>query len=128
VGGFPKLLAHQGLGKKRSERQAMRNSRPVIAMAHQSPDLGACQDLCTELSHLGPRPGARHARIDTVFRSPGSKPLHRDCIVTNATGDEVSGVDLARACIAEWERILTLQNLSIAWQSDISYNFSPASD
>jgi hypothetical protein len=100
----------------------------VLAMAHQSPDLGACQELCNGTKHLGPRSGARHAHIDTVFSAPGGKPLHRDCIVTNANGDEVSGVDLARACIAEWEKILTAQKLSVAWQTDISYTFLPTSD
>jgi hypothetical protein len=92
----------------------------VIIMAHQSTELMACRDLCNGTKHLGEKPGARHGHIDTIFNAPGGQPLQRDCIVENASGTEVSGVELGRACIAEWERIFASQNLSTAWQSDSS--------
>jgi hypothetical protein len=103
------------------------HKQAVIAMAHDSPALSACQDLCNGTKHLiGAKTGARHGHIDSVFAAPGGPLLHRDCIVTDANGEEVSGTVLCRACIAEWERIFTSQNLSTAWQSDISYKFDDA--
>jgi hypothetical protein len=91
----------------------------VIIMAHQSTDLVACQSLCNGTKHLGERKGAKHAFIDTVYSGPGGRALCRDCMVMDSSGTERSGVELARACSSEWERILTSQRLSIAW--DDSY-------
>jgi hypothetical protein len=100
----------------------------VLTMAHASLDLCACADLCNGTKHLrltSAKTAARHGHIDSVFNAPGGILLGRECIVTDANGDEISGVVLCRRGIEEWERILTSQNLSIRWDSDYSYKFSP---
>jgi hypothetical protein len=46
----------------------------AIDLAHQSPDLKMCQQLCNRTKHLGARPGASHHHINTSI-APGWGPL-----------------------------------------------------
>jgi hypothetical protein len=55
--------------------------------------------------------GARRSHVDTRI-VPG-KAAEMDCLIEDGHGNIISGRQLMRDCIAEWENILTAQNLSI---------------
>jgi hypothetical protein len=94
--------------------------RVAIDMAHQSPILKICQELCNGTKHL-----LTHAAIDDHIaytmhaRPPGAAdiPNEIDCIIDDGTGRRLSGKNLAEDCIAEWERILQSQGLATAQPS-----------
>lgn len=84
----------------------------VVDMAHHlSPDLKMCQELCNGTKHLGMRPGAKHKSTDTTYDFARGH-VEMDCVIDDGNGNEISGKELARRCIAEWERILGLQGLN----------------
>jgi hypothetical protein len=84
----------------------------VDDLAHQSVALGVCRDLCNGTKHLGARSGAKHGHIEADYVLGFTGLM--DCVVEDGQGQEISGIELANLCIAEWERILGLQNLATA--------------
>jgi hypothetical protein len=78
---------------------------------NHSADLKMCQELCNATKHLGARPGAKHSHVDST--SIDGFPVDMDCMIEDASGNQISGKHLAQRCIAEWERILTSQGLAI---------------
>ena len=94
--------------------QAQRDAIHTEAHLPGSP-LRHCQALCIATKHLGPRPGAKHKRMNiNIFAGwgGGGRP-NIELIVDLGDGNEMSGHDLADQCIAEWKRIFTEQNLSV---------------
>jgi hypothetical protein len=87
--------------------------RPINAAAHVAGSpLRLCQDLCNGTKHLGSRPGARqHHMAYTLFA--WARRSEMDCIIDDGHGHLISGKQLAAECVAEWERILRAQGLSI---------------
>lgn len=90
----------------------------VIAKAHQSPALLICRDLCNGTKHLrvdrpSCRPvGARHSHVNTTITPGTGMPSEMDCMVDDGAGQIISGKQLARDCLAEWERILQSEQLA----------------
>ncbi len=80
-------------------------------MAHQSPVLKICQELCNGTKHLLSGSGASHQYVDATFAS-GWGLVEMDCMIDDGHGKLISGKELARECIAEWERILASQGLA----------------
>jgi len=74
-------------------------------------DLQICRSLCNHTKHLGARPGARHSHVD-VDITPG-QPIVMDCFIDDGEDNLISGKELARRCVAAWERILQEQGLTI---------------
>lgn len=97
-----------------SVSQAVKNA--AIDLAHQSLHLKMCQQLCNGTKHLDTRPGASHHHVNTTI-IPGAGIRELDCIVDDGTGRLISGKQLAKDCIAEWERILSSQGLATSRQS-----------
>jgi len=82
----------------------------AIAMAHNSPDLMVCRELCNGTKHLGKIPGqASHSHIDSENVDGFTVDMH--CVIEDGGGKLISGKELAQRCLAEWDRILTSQNL-----------------
>lgn len=91
----------------------------VIAEAHQSAVLMMCRDLCNATKHLrlnSPGAHAMHKHVATVI-APEHGRYEHDLIVDDGGGGELSGKQLARDCIVEWERILAAHGLAIARRS-----------
>jgi hypothetical protein len=93
----------------------------VLDMAYKSASLVVCQDLCCATKHLQldhPRSGtgAGHSHVDTIIK-PEQGRFEMDCIVDDGFGNKISGKQLARDCIAEWEGILQAQGLAIERKS-----------
>lgn len=93
-------------------------AKAAIDMAHSSGALMICRDLCNGTKHLllsDPRSGtgARHRHVDIKI-APSEGRFKIDYEVDDGHGGLLSGVQLARACIAEWERILGAQGLATA--------------
>lgn len=87
----------------------------VIVAAHASEALMMCRDLCNATKHLRlNRPDARaiHKHVSTVI-APWQGRYEHDLILDDGDGGELSGKELARKCIAEWERILKEHGLAI---------------
>jgi len=84
----------------------------VYRLAHQSAILAICQQLCNGTKHLGPRPGASHDHVATTI-APGWGISDMDCMINDGHGNIISGKELARDCIAEWECILRSQGLAV---------------
>jgi hypothetical protein len=89
----------------------------VIRTVEQSTTLGMCRDLCNGTKHLKlhPRSGptAQHRHIETTI-APERGHLEIDCILDDGAGNLISGKQLARDCITEWERILESEGLATA--------------
>jgi hypothetical protein len=88
----------------------------VIKLAHQSGALMICRDLCNgtkhlNLSHPSSGAGASHQYVDMDIDT-GMGRYELDCIIDDGHGKQMSGKQLARECIAEWERILQSQGLA----------------
>jgi hypothetical protein len=88
----------------------------VIAQAHASAPLQVCRDLCNGTKHLlHDQPtwtGARQEYVNTTIVPGQSSSL--DCLIDDGQGTQMSGKDLARRCIAEWERIFQSERLATA--------------
>jgi hypothetical protein len=89
----------------------------VVDLAHLSPDLKMCQQLCNGTKHLGLRKGAKHLRTSTTYDFARGF-IETDCFIDDGNGKEISGRELARRCIDEWERILVSQGLVITRPPD----------
>jgi hypothetical protein len=71
-----------------------------------------CRGICNATKHLETKPGeARHSHMNANIG--GNRP-RMECIIDDGNGNRIAGHDLADRCIAEWERILTAQGLSVA--------------
>jgi hypothetical protein len=94
--------------KKAIKRQAERNSL-----------LLTCHDICNGTKHLKlttPRGGG--ARFESTESKHQSGILVGvDCWIDDGTGNRLSGKQLARKCIAEWEQILQGHGLATARRS-----------
>jgi len=90
--------------------------KSVIQKAHDSDVLKICRDLCNGTKHLGldrkPSSGAdaAHHHIDITI-TPGESAA-MDGMVEDGRENLISGKQLARDCIAEWERILQSEGLN----------------
>jgi len=95
--------------------------KSVIQKAHDSDVLKICRDLCNGTKHLGldRKPssgaGAVHHHIDITI-TPGEL-IAIDCMVEDGQGNLISGKQLARDGIAEWERILRSEELNTTRRS-----------
>ncbi len=83
----------------------------VVDLAHQSRDLKMCQQLCNGTKHLGPRDGAKHLGTATTYDFDRGL-IETNCYIDDGNGQQVVGRELARRCVAEWERILGSQGLA----------------
>jgi hypothetical protein len=86
--------------------------RSIEALVADSPPLMICADLANGTKHLKlrePRVGAKPFRWN-LFITPGewSKVEY---LIDIGSGNQQDGLELARACLLEWERILTAQGL-----------------
>jgi hypothetical protein len=84
-------------------------------MARQSSTLKICGDVCNGTKHLlltRPKSGvgatSQHINITIV---PNEGRHEMDCVVDDGHGNSISGLQLARDSIAEWERILAANGL-----------------
>jgi hypothetical protein len=97
------------------------NKASVIRKAHDSELLKICRDLCNATKHLGPHQspsagtGAAHHHIDITI-TPGESST-MDCMVEDGHGNLISGKQLARDCVAAWERILRSEQLNTSRRS-----------
>jgi hypothetical protein len=103
-------LAHQGQKDK------------VKDAAHASALLLICRDMCNGTKHLkleSPRSGsgAAHSHVDMKITPGSGLPPKMDCFIDDGTGKQISGMQLARDCVSEWERILQSVGLAIAPRS-----------
>jgi hypothetical protein len=90
--------------------QAQKDAIYTAVHAPGSP-LRHCQGLCNATKHLETRPGeARHSHMNANLG--GGRP-RIECIIDDGTGQKVPGHNLADQCIAEWDRILTANGLSV---------------
>lgn len=93
----------------------------VIKQAHNATCLRVCRDLCNGTKHLGldRKPssgtGASHDHLNITI-TPG-QPWDVDCMIDDGHGKTTSGKQLARDCVAEWERILQSEKLNTARRS-----------
>jgi len=76
-----------------------------------SRDLQICRSLCIHTKHLRARRGARHSHVD-IDITPGQSTV-MDCFIDDGEGNLISGKELARRCVGEWERILQAHGLTI---------------
>ena len=93
----------------------------VLAKACESASLIVCQDICNATKHLQlsrPRSGtgAGHRHVETIIE-PERGRLEVDCIIYDGQGHTISGKQLGRDCIDEWERILQSEGLATARRS-----------
>jgi hypothetical protein len=95
--------------------------KAVIDQAQASALLGICRDLCNGTKHLGldRKPssgtGAAHHHIDITITPGESSSM--DCVVEDGHGNLISGKQLARDCVAEWECILQSEGLNTTRRS-----------
>jgi len=91
----------------------------IKAQAESSPVLLACHDICNGTKHLKltkPRGGgARYHSTESTLES--GFVVNIDCRIDDGTGALISGKDLARRCIAEWEGILRGHGLAVERKS-----------
>jgi hypothetical protein len=72
-----------------------------------SPNLMVCADLANARKHLkltSPRVGANHSHKNFLIVIGG--PSKVEYFINMGTGAKVEGLQLAHACLAEWEQIL----------------------
>jgi hypothetical protein len=78
-----------------------------------------CHDICNGTKHLKlttPRGGnARYESTESTHES--GFVVRVDCWIEDDSGARILGKELARKCIAEWERILQGHDLAIARRS-----------
>lgn len=80
------------------------------------PDLQVCADLANATKHLqlkSPRVGAKHSHRSIEIFGGDSSRTKLDYFIDIGNGTTRNGLDLARQCVVEWERILTAQGLPI---------------
>lgn len=90
--------------------------KSVIDQAHASVLLGICRDLCNGTKHLkldrkpSSGTGAAHHHVNITITPGESSSM--DCKVEDGHGNLISGKQLARDCVADWERILQSEGLN----------------
>jgi hypothetical protein len=93
----------------------------VIDHAHASALLGICRELCNGTKHLGlgrkPSSGTGAAHDHVAISIVPGESSTIDCIVQDGFGNPISGKQLARDCVAEWERILQCEGLNTTRRS-----------
>jgi hypothetical protein len=95
--------------------------KAVVDQAQASALLKMCRDLCNGTKHLAldRKPssgaGATHDHIATKIVPGESSDM--DCIVQDGYGHPISGKQLARDCVKEWERILHSERLNTTRRS-----------
>jgi hypothetical protein len=99
-----KLLASQGLDEERPERP---QSCPYINRAIRC-RFATVEDL-RRLSDC--HAGAKHSHWNIAI-TPG-EPSKVHYVIDTGSGTKQDGLDLARKCLSEWERILIAQGLAI---------------
>jgi len=83
----------------------------IIKKVGESRPLQQCGFLCNGTKHLATKP-ARHSHIAMTIEPGTNNFSSMDCMI--AAGDDViSGKELARACLAEWERIFHSEGLGL---------------
>ena len=91
----------------------------IKAQAESNPLLLMCHDICNGTKHLElttPRGGgARYESTESIHE--GGFVVRVDCWIDDGTGKLVSGKELARKCVAEWEQILQGHGLATARRS-----------
>jgi hypothetical protein len=91
----------------------------IKRQAERNPLLLMCHDICNGTKHLKlttPRGGG--ARFESTEATHESGFLVGvDCWVDDGAGKRLSGKELARKCIAEWEQILQGHGLATARRS-----------
>ena len=94
----------------------------VKRAVHNSPLLLICRDMCNGTKHLkldnpSSGTGAQHNHVDMKITPGSDHPAELDCLIDDGMGRLISGKQLARDCVAEWERILTATGLNTARMS-----------
>ena len=85
------------------------SSETVVA---DSPPLIICAGLAIATKHLrlrNPRVGAKHSRWNLLITPGESSKV--EYLIDIGSGDQQDGLELARECLLEWERILTAKGL-----------------
>jgi hypothetical protein len=88
----------------------------VSKRAHASYLLQICRDMCNGTKHLRlthpsrGATGAAHSHVSIVIRPGESSTM--DCMIDDGFGRLISGKQLARNCLEEWEAILNAENLN----------------
>ena len=86
----------------------------IEKLAAASPRLTICADLANATKHLkltSPRVGAKHSHWNvTIVPGESSKVEY---LIDTGSGTQQDGLDLARKCLLEWERLLAAQGLAI---------------
>ena len=85
--------------------------KSILAKASRSLSLQRCGDLCNGTKHLREKP-TRHSHVDIVI-TPGEQS-EIDCIIDVGCNQQISAKQLARECVAEWERIFQSEELATA--------------
>ena len=78
-----------------------------------------CHDICNGTKHLkltAPKGGGAHHESTESTHESGFV-VRADCWINDGAGRRISGKELARKCIAEWERILQSHGLATARRS-----------
>jgi len=91
----------------------------ITRQAEASPLLLMCHDICNGTKHLElttPRGGGTHHDY-TESKYESGFVVSIDCWFNDGSGVILSGKELARMCIAEWERIFESHGLAIARRS-----------
>jgi hypothetical protein len=91
-------------------------------MVKKSKQLVICQDICNGTKHLKlttPHSGvgAQHRHISTKITPGEDVTSQMDCMVDDGFGNKISGMQLGRDCMSEWDRILGSQGLATARMS-----------
>jgi len=84
----------------------------IEKLVADSPPLMICADLANGTKHLWlrkPRVGAKHSRWNLLITPGESSKV--EYLIDIGSGDQQDGLELARECLLEWERILTAKGL-----------------
>ena len=86
----------------------------IARLAAASPPLMICADLANATKHLklkNPRVGAKPSHYNIAIVPGESSKV--EYIVDTGSGTQQDGLDLARKCLLEWDRILAAQGLKV---------------
>jgi len=91
----------------------------VLDAARVSPLLKIARDLCNGAKHLrldkpGGGAGATHHHVGLSIFSAQKRASEWECYIHDGTGQVISGQQLARDCVTEWESILEGNGFEIA--------------
>lgn len=88
----------------------------VLAKAGASIPLRRCGDLCNGTKHLVPK-ATQHSHVNITIQPGTDRPSELDSIIDVGGGQLISGKQLARDCLSDWERILESEKLATARRS-----------